>query len=125
MFGAISTKMAKPLFMQGTSTNKQHVLDFLPLLRKRFLFEEKVYIVLDNHPSHHTNVVTARASELGFELLFMPPYSPELNSIEALWSVIKRSVKNQLVTHKMVNLTQNEFKVLLQGRLDSIQQEVQ
>ena len=104
--GAISTKMNRPLFMQAGSTNKLEMLRFLPLLKKEFPSDEKVYVVLDNHPSHHTKEVTELAKNLGLELMFMPPYSPELNSIEALWSVLKRSVKSQLIMHKLVNLTQ-------------------
>jgi transposase len=50
--------------------------------------------------------VTERAEILNFHLMFMPPYSPELNSIESLWSVIKRSVKHQMVLRKLVNVTQ-------------------
>jgi transposase len=106
VMGAISTKMNRPLFMQAGSTNKLEMLRFLPLLKKEFPSDEKVYVVLDNHPSHHTKEVTELAKNLGLELMFMPPYSPELNSIEALWSVLKRSVKSQLIMHKLVNLTQ-------------------
>ena len=46
------------------------------------------------------------ASNLGLDFMFMPPYSPELNSIESLWSVLKRNVKSQLVMRKLVNITQ-------------------
>ncbi len=70
------------------------------------MFQDKVYVVLDNHPAHHTLLVTDEAARLNFELMFMPPYSPELNAIEALWSVLKRNVKQQLVMRKLVNITQ-------------------
>jgi transposase len=29
--------------------------------------------------------------------MFMPPYSPEFNSIEALWSVLKRDFKKRVL----------------------------
>ena len=106
MFGGISTKLARPVFLQGYSTNKDNVIKFLQLLRRQFLFQDKVYVVLDNHPAHHTLLVTEEAARLNFELMFMPPYSPELNAIEALWSVLKRNVKQQLVMRKLVNITQ-------------------
>ena len=50
--------MTRPLFMLGKTTNKEYVLEFLSLIRQQIVdFDEKVYIVLDNHPSHHTKDV--------------------------------------------------------------------
>ena len=121
VYGAISTSIEKPVFMQGTSTNKQNVVKFLALLRKSFADpDEKVFIVLDNHPSHHTKEVTELAKNLNFVLMFLPPYSPELNSIEALWGIIKRKVKQHLVENKLVYLTQEHFVQILQACLDSV-----
>jgi len=57
--------------------------------------------------------------------MFLPPYSPELNSIEALWGIVKRSVKKQLIDNKLVTLTQVHFDKILQHCLDSVQVEVQ
>ena len=34
----------------------------------------------------------AKAEELGIELLFLPPYSPNLNLIERLWKFVKKDV---------------------------------
>jgi len=62
VFGAISTSFDKPVFMSGKSTNKQNVAKFFGLLRKSFADpDEKVFVVLDNHPSHHTKEVTGLA----------------------------------------------------------------
>jgi hypothetical protein len=36
VYGAISTSFERPVFMKATSTNKEGVLQFLPLLRKSF-----------------------------------------------------------------------------------------
>jgi transposase len=37
------------------------------------------------------------AEDLNFELMFMPPYTPEFNCIEALWSVIKKDFKHRVL----------------------------
>ena len=34
----------------------------------------------------------AKAEELGIELLFLPPYSPNLNLIERFWKFVKKEV---------------------------------
>ena len=95
VFGAISSQMAKPVFMIGKSTNKDEVLQFLKRIRTTSWFtrDTKLFIVLDIARAHVGQRVKTYCSLYNIELLFMPGYSPEFNSIEALWSVIKRRVK--------------------------------
>ena len=50
----------------------------------------------------------------------MPGYSPEFNSIESLWSVIKARVKHQLVEVSDVWIDQNRFEQMLTETLDSV-----
>ena len=86
-------------------------MKFLGVLRKQFSDpDQKVFVVLDNHTSHHTKEVTELARSLNFEFMFLPPYSPELNSIEALWGIVKRMVKKHLIDFKLVTLTQSDFE---------------
>ena len=46
-------------------------------------------MVLDNASYQHCARVAACAARLGIELLFLPPYSPNLNLIERLWDFVK------------------------------------
>ena len=48
-----------------------------------------VTIVLDNARYQRCELVRTRAAELGFELLFLPAYAPNLNLIERLWKLTK------------------------------------
>jgi transposase len=47
-------------------------------------------IVIDNFASHRSVLVKEKAKELGLYLVFLPPYSPDLNPIEFIWKSIKR-----------------------------------
>ena len=47
-------------------------------------------VVLDNARYQRNQVVQSLAAELGIRLLFLPPYSPNLNLIERLWGFAKR-----------------------------------
>ena len=76
--------------------------------------------MLDRHASHKSQDTAKLAAELNFELLLMPPHTPELNSIEALWSVIKRDFKQRAESMNMVRMQQEEFEELLQSCLDDV-----
>lgn len=47
-------------------------------------------VVMDNLRVHHMKEVEAKLEENQIKALFLPPYSPELNPIEEIWSVMKR-----------------------------------
>jgi transposase len=49
-----------------------------------------ITLVLDNARYQRNAAVQALALQLGITLLFLPPYSPNLNLIERLWRFLKR-----------------------------------
>jgi transposase len=51
-----------------------------------------ITLVLDNARYQKCQSVTDRAAELDIELLYLPPYSPNLNLIERLWRFVKKEV---------------------------------
>ena len=46
-------------------------------------------VVMDNLSSHKVKGVRERTEAAGAELLYLPPYSPDLNPIEKAWSKLK------------------------------------
>ena|ERR1035437_1125188 len=51
----------------------------------------KVFLVVDGHPAHKANTVKRYVASLGgrLELHFLPPYAPDLNPDEFVWSYMK------------------------------------
>jgi transposase len=49
-----------------------------------------ITLVMDNARYQRCRLVLERASQLGIELLFLPPYSPNLNLIERLWRFVRK-----------------------------------
>jgi len=49
-----------------------------------------ITLVLDNARSQRCALVQSVADALGIELLYLPPYSPNLNLIERLWKFVKK-----------------------------------
>jgi len=55
-------------------------------------------IVLDNATFHRKSVLPALAQQHDCNVLFLPPYSPDLNPIEKKWTWLKRLLKSTLAT---------------------------
>ena len=49
-------------------------------------------IVLDNASFHHSPELLALVESHGCSLLFLPPYSPDLNPIEHVWAKLKKEL---------------------------------
>ena len=127
LYGAIGSDMHKPFFMSAPATRQDYVVKFLTQLRKfvRHSPQTTLHLVIDNHPAHKTKLVEEACQRLNIQRHFMPGYSPEFNSIEALWGWIKRDVKKRLVFRKFEELTQPQFTQLLSESLGAITYEQQ
>jgi transposase len=51
-------------------------------------------VVMDNLSAHKTPRVRQRIEQAGAQLLYLPPYSPELNPIEKAWSKLKQLLRS-------------------------------
>lgn len=58
----------------------------------------KIVMILDNARIHHAKLVQPFLEKVKnrFSLVFLPPYSPELNLIEGVWGWMKSSVINNV-----------------------------
>jgi len=50
-------------------------------------------LVLDNASIHKGGNIERLATGAGCRVLYLPPYSPDLNPIELIWSFVKRQVR--------------------------------
>jgi len=50
-------------------------------------------VVMDNLSSHKVNGVRELIQQAGAEVLYLPPYSPDLNPIENAWFKIKQILR--------------------------------
>lgn len=56
-------------------------------------------IVMDNAAFHRKKPLDLLAKKQGHEVIFLPPYSPDLNPIEKFWAWLKRKLKRVLKKH--------------------------
>jgi len=90
----IESSIIEPLQYEGTMDSELFELWFetrlLPSLPKG------ITIVMDNAAFHRKSRLPFLASKFGHNIIFLPPYSPELNPIENFWSWLKRHLKKIL-----------------------------
>jgi transposase len=67
------------------------VVQLLELIAQHYK-DRPVHIVLDNARYQHCQFVKEAALKLNITLVFLPPYSPNLNLIERLWKFVKAEV---------------------------------
>jgi len=72
-------------------------------------------LVLDNARYQRCALVQQTAQSLGIELLFLPPYSPNLNLIERVWKFVK---KESLASYSLA--TYEAFTAAIEGCLDRL-----
>lgn len=81
----------EPLVFSGTLNGdlfKQYILEVLaPTLG------EGDIVVMDNLSAHKVDGVAALVAAKGARIAYLPPYSPDFNPIESMWSKIKAFLK--------------------------------
>jgi transposase len=86
VIGAVSREAGINLIMTfPKSINAKKFKVFLEELRNKYPFNNMV-LVLDNLSLHKSKLSVERMNELGFRHCWTPPYSPEYNGIEEVWS---------------------------------------
>jgi transposase len=78
------------------NSKKEAVCEFLEQIRENNP-DGLVVLILDNFRSHWANKTRGTASKLNISLVFLPPYSPDLNPIEFIWKSIKREISPLLI----------------------------
>ncbi len=54
-------------------------------------------VIMDNMSLHHTKIVTKLLDDKNITYKYLPPYSPDLNPIEKMWSKMKAYLKKKKV----------------------------
>jgi len=71
--------------------NSDSVCKGLEKLRKEYP-DEFIYVILDNAAYQKCKKVKHCAESFNINLVFLPPYSPNLNLIERLWKFLRKKI---------------------------------
>ena len=92
--GLINKKLVAPICYQGTMDSV-----LFNFWLSNFLLPEVgkgKTIVMDNAAFHKSSDTASIISSAGCDLIFLPPYSPDLNPIEKCWANLKKKIKNEI-----------------------------
>ena len=99
--GIVAAQMGKSIFEPLVYEGAMNSVLFETWFRERLLpaLPKQSVIVMDNASFHRKHKLHDLALQAGHRLIFLPPYSPELNPIENFWSWLKRFLRKSLPAH--------------------------
>jgi transposase len=92
ILGAISTRGMIATMTIEAATDREIFLAYLDEVLCPNLRPGDV-VVMDNLSSHKVTGVRERIEAAGAQLLYLPPYSPDLNPIEKAWAKLKQLLR--------------------------------
>jgi len=92
ILGAISTRGMIATMTIEAATDREIFLAYLDEVLCPKLRAGDV-VVMDNLSSHKVKGVRERIETAGAQLLYLPPYSPDLNPIEKAWGKLKQLLR--------------------------------
>jgi transposase len=92
LYGAVEPATGESFFLEMPRLDHVCFSVYLSELGKKYRKSLNVVIV-DNAPAHIAKKLVVPENVV---LLFLPPYSPELNPVERLWLDLKRSIKTEI-----------------------------
>jgi transposase len=115
MLSAVSGRGDFRFMVHEGSVNAEVFVEFLARLVEGQ--DKPIYLVVDGHPIHKAKRVRDYVETLDgrLKLVFLPPYSPELNPDEQVWGYIKPKIAKQIPQ------SMEELKACAQDALSGLQ----
>lgn len=88
-------------------TTKDKFIDYLKNVLAPTLHEGDI-VVMDNMRTHHSKAVREVIDKLKINVIFLPPYSPDFNPVEKMWSKIKSVLRRLKIRN--LNLLSNSIE---------------
>ena len=96
VIGGISPQTGESYTLVEEKFNAKTFIEWMKLVLNSVL--GNVFIVMDNHPSHHSKAARAFLdNNPRIVLLFLPAYSPDLNPQENFWNYLRKKFLNHKI----------------------------
>jgi len=92
LHGVINAETHDVSLIESETIDKDSTIKLLELVEQKYFMASTIYIILDNARYHYSKEVKEFLESKKIKLVFLPPYSPNLNLIERLWKFFKKKV---------------------------------
>ena len=92
--GAINIETLEPVTGFYDTINAQATIDLFAKIEAKHPEADVIYIFVDNARYYRSCLLKEHVEGTKIELMFLPPYSPNLNPIERYWKFFKKKVLN-------------------------------
>ena len=108
MYGAVEPLTGETSALLAPHVNTETMVEFLKILSGEVGANDHVVLVLDQAGWHMSKKLVIPAN---ITLLYLPPYSPELNCVERLWLYMK--------SHFLSNRVFKDYDAIMQAGTDA------
>jgi transposase len=92
--GAYNPHQAEVIIHEAETINAQTSIELFEKVLKHYTGKKKIYVICDNARYYRSKKVKQYLKDTPIQLVFLPPYSPNLNLIERLWKLMRKKVIN-------------------------------
>jgi transposase len=92
--GAINLETLESTTGFYETINAESAVDLFAKVEAKHPEARTIYMIVDNARYYHSRVLREALEGTKIELIFLPPYSPNLNLIERYWKFFKKKVMN-------------------------------
>lgn len=80
------------------SSKKEELSKFLQEIADANFSYNHIIAIIDNFKTHHSDYFVKEAERQGIHLIYLPPYSPDINPIEFIWKDLKRIISEKCLS---------------------------
>ena len=92
-FGSINLQNGELISSFHDKGNAEATIEHLQKVRDNYEANIPLAFIIDNATWHKTEAVKTFCERNNITLLFLPPYAPEYNPIERVWSYLKSKIR--------------------------------
>jgi len=90
--GAINPATQQAIIRYDDTINAQSTIQLFQQIEAQNTGAQNIYIICDNARYYRSKIVREYLDKSKIELIFLPPYAPNLNLIERYWKFFKKKV---------------------------------